>query len=196
MAAQEDAEEYELVVEAAGRLFVQLGYDGTSLQMIGEVAGMSAQRVSRLAQDKRHVYLEVMTRYANAEAAHMRGVMARVPPDISGLVALVDSYLDYSVAHPQLRALWVHRWLNDAADVQDVEQLYRPLIAAVVEMFRGAVRADYDLELGLWNIIWIVNGFVHVGVVDEEGIRHFADHPPTLRRFRAYMHDMLERSAL
>ncbi|MES9606219.1 TetR/AcrR family transcriptional regulator [Actinomadura sp. NPDC000929] len=196
MAAQEDAEEYELVVEAAGRLFVQLGYDGTSLQMIGEVAGMSAQRVSRLAQDKRHVYLEVMTRYANAEAAHMRGVMARVPPDISGLVALVDSYLDYSVAHPQLRALWVHRWLNDAADVQDVEQLYRPLIAAVVEMFRGAVRADYDLELGLWNIIWIVNGFVHVGVVDEEGIRRFADHPPTLRRFRAYMHDMLERSAL
>ncbi|MEU9839922.1 TetR/AcrR family transcriptional regulator [Actinomadura sp. NPDC048032] len=196
MAAQEDAEEYELVVEAAGRLFVQLGYDGTSLQMIGEVAGMSAQRVSRLAQDKRHVYLEVMTRYANAEAAHMRSVMARVPPDISGLVALVDSYLDYSVAHPQLRALWVHRWLNDAADVQDVEQLYRPLIAAVVEMFRGAVRADYDLELGLWNIIWIVNGFVHVGVVDEEGIRRFADHPPTLRRFRAYMHDMLERSAL
>ncbi|MEV4002784.1 TetR/AcrR family transcriptional regulator [Actinomadura sp. NPDC049753] len=196
MAAQEDAEQYELVVEAAGRLFVQLGYDGTSLQMIGEVAGMSAQEVSRLAQDKRHVYLEVMTRYANAESAHMRAVMARVPPDVSGLQALVDGYLDYSVAHPELRALWVHRWLNDAADVQDVEKLYRPLIAAVVEMFRGAVRADYDLELGLWNIIWIVNGFIHVGVVDAEGIRRFADHPPTLRRFREYMHDMLERSAL
>ncbi|GAA2286998.1 hypothetical protein GCM10010402_51060 [Actinomadura luteofluorescens] len=193
MAAQE---ERELVVEAAGRLFVQLGYDGTTLQMIGEVAGMSPPEISRLVGDKRQIYLEVMNRYYGAEAAHMRAVMERVPPDLPGLHTLVDRYLDYSVAHPEMRALWVHRWLRDAADVQDVESLYRPLIAAVVEMFRGAVRADYDLELGLWNIIWIVNGFIHVGIVDTDGERRFADHPPTLRRFRAYMHDMLERSAL
>lgn len=195
MAAQEHAEEHELVVEAAGRLFVQLGYDGTTLQMIGEVAGMSAQEIRRLGEDKQQLYLEVMNRYFDAEAAYMRGVMERVSPDIAGLHTLVDGYLDYSVAHPELRALWVHRWLQDAADVQDVEGLYRPLLAALVEMFKDAVRADYDLELGLWNIIWIVNGFIHVGIADPDGDRRFADHPPTLRRFRAYMHDMLERSA-
>ncbi|WP_168221113.1 TetR/AcrR family transcriptional regulator [Actinomadura sp. WMMA1423] len=195
MAAEEEAEERELVVEAATRLFVQLGYDGTTLQMIGEVAGTSAQQVSRLAGEKQHLYLEVMTRYYEAEAAHLRGVMERVVPDRAGLHSLVDGYLDFSVAHPELRSLWVHRWLGDAADVQDVEALYRPMIAALVEMFRAAVRADCDLELALWNIIWIVNGFIHVGIVDAEGTRRLADHPPTIRRFRTYMHDMLDRTA-
>jgi AcrR family transcriptional regulator len=196
VAAQGDAaEERELVIEAAARLFVQLGYDGTTLQMIGEVAGMSAQQVARLVEDKQHLYLEVMTRYSKAESAYLRGVMERIKPDMAGLHALVDGYLDYSVAHPQLRALWLHRWLQDAADVQDVEGLYRPLLAALIEMFKDAVRPGYDLELGLWNIIWMVNGFIHVGIVDAEGVRRFADHPPTLRRFRAYMHEMLERTA-
>jgi AcrR family transcriptional regulator len=195
VAAQEDAEARDLVVDAAGRLFVQLGYDGTTLQMIAEVAGTSTQEISRLVEDKQHLYLEVMNRYYNAEAAYMRGVMERISPDSAGLHTLVDGYLDYSVAHPEMRALWVHRWLRDAADVQDVERLYRPLLAALVEMFKDAVRTEYDLELGIWNIIWLVNGFIHVGIVDAEGNRRFADHPPTLRRFRAHMHDMLERSA-
>ncbi|MEU8118010.1 TetR/AcrR family transcriptional regulator [Spirillospora sp. NPDC049024] len=196
MAAQEGAgEERELVIEAAARLFVQLGYDGTTLQMIGAVAGMSAQQVSRLVEDKQHLYLEVMTRYSRAEAVYMRGVMERISPDMAGLHTLVDGYLDYSIAHPELRALWVHRWLKDAADVQDVEGLYRPLLGALVEMFKDAVRPGYDLELGFWNIIWMVNGFIHVGLIDAEGTRRFGDHPPTLRRFRAYMHDMLERTA-
>ncbi len=139
--------------------------------------------------------MEVMNRYYDAEAAHMGAVAARVTHDVAGLHDLIDSYLDYSVAHPQLRALWVHRWLRDAADVQNVEDLYRPMIASLVEMFKDSVRDGYDLELGLWNVIWNVNGFIHVGIVDDKGRQRFADHPPTLRRFRRFMHDVIERTA-
>ncbi|MEO3782820.1 TetR/AcrR family transcriptional regulator [Actinocorallia sp. B10E7] len=189
-------EERERLVEVAGRLFVQLGYDATTMQMIAGAAGTSVHQAGLLVGSKQQLYLEVMNRFTRAEAEHMRAAAELATPDVVGLRMLADSYLDFSVEHPELRALWVHRWLMDAADVENVEDLYKPLVDSVVEMFKDKLREDYDLQLGVWNIIWIVNGFIHVGIVDEKGRRRFADHPPTLRRFRAYMHDVIERMAV
>lgn len=194
-AGQDRARERDRLVEAAARLFVQLGYDATTMQMIAATAGMDVPEAGRLAGSKQQLYLEVMRGLTADEAAYMGAAAREATPDVAGLHKIADSYLDFSVAHPELRALWVHRWLMDAADIQDVEALYRPLLDSTIAMFRGRVRGDYDLELGIWNIIWIVNGFIHVGIVDEKGRRRFADHPPTLRRFRAYLHDVIERTA-
>lgn len=189
-------QELERIVEAAGKLFVQLGYDGTTMQLIADVAGLSTESMHRLPTSKQELYLEVVKRFYQDLDTQMRALMDRVAPDLAGLHAMLDGYLDFALAHPELPTLWLHRWTGDAADVQDVESgLYGSLMTELIDMFRGAVREDYDLELGIWNIIWLVNAFLHRGITDTEGHRHTADHAPTLRRFRNFMHDVLERAA-
>lgn len=178
----------ERIIEAATRLFAELGYDGTSTRMIADAAGLNIATVAYHAGGKRDLYLAVMERAHEAERAVLEEALAAFTPDPDGVRALVDRYLDFCLGRPEVPALWMHRWLSDAADIADLESRYvKPLISLAREAVEDAVGPDVDAEYAVMTIIWATHGFCRGGVLDAGGRRTGPGSPEEIRRFRAHL---------
>ncbi|WP_353070562.1 TetR/AcrR family transcriptional regulator [Actinomadura opuntiae] len=180
----------ERVLDAATRLFAALGYDGTSTRMIAEAAGLNIATVAYHAGGKRDLYLAVMERAHQAERAALATAVAEMTPDAAGILAVVDRYVDFCAAHPEIPGLWMHRWLSDAADVADLENTYvRPLMETVVDavakVLPEGAADEVDVEYVAWTVVWCTHGFARGGVLRADGRRHGMDDAAALARFRA-----------
>ncbi|MFA1551438.1 TetR/AcrR family transcriptional regulator [Actinomadura chokoriensis] len=182
------------VIEVAGRLFGEVGYDGTSLRLIADAMGTTPAAIVEVAGDKRAIYLKVMDRAAEAERAMLESVVSQAEPGLDAVHQIVDTYLDFYLEHPRNRALWAHRWVDDAADIPDVEDRYaRPLLHLAAPKFRGVVPPDVDPYFVLGTIIWCVHGFLGSGILDRaQGVRR-ADDPKAVASFRRHLHILVDR---
>lgn len=179
------------ILDAATRLFAERGFDGTSTRLIADAAGINIATVNYHHGGKRDLYLAVMERAHHAENTALQAAMAAFTPDRDGVHRLVDDYLDFCAAHPEVPALWMHRWLSDADDVASLEARYvRPLVDAITALVRRAVPpgADVDVEYTVWTVIWCVHGFARGGVLDDSGARQRTGDDTALARFRAQLH--------
>ncbi|NJP94144.1 TetR/AcrR family transcriptional regulator [Nonomuraea sp. FMUSA5-5] len=191
-----------VILKAATQLFAALGYDGTSTRQIADAAGLNIATVSYHVGGKRELYLAVMEAAHQAEKAALEQALARLPGDdpVAAIHRLADDYLDFCVDHPEVPALWMHRWLSDASDITELERQYvQPLLAAVSAALRpaveaGLIAAETDLDYTVWSVIWTVHGFAKGGVLDAEGRRRAAGDRAALRRFRAHLHQSLHRT--
>jgi AcrR family transcriptional regulator len=194
----------ERLEELATRLFAALGYDGTSISLIAEAAGMSVARVCDLVGGKRELYLSVMDRVYCAKWKVLKEAVGG-PTDCpvesaATLHRIADAYLDFCLANPHCPRLWTHRWLFDASDIGDLERKYLlPYFRLVSNGLAAAVAAGYigddvDLEFLLWSIVWNVNSFCQGGVLDAEGNLDNTHDPRTVRRFRAHLHQIVHRT--
>ena len=92
------AERRALIVEAAGRLFGERGYDATRLDAIAAAAGVTKPIVYRHFDSKRDLYLALLDRHR----ADLSGFVAAMPADGTAeerLRAVLDLWLDYVEAH-------------------------------------------------------------------------------------------------
>ncbi|WP_067453314.1 TetR/AcrR family transcriptional regulator [Actinomadura macra] len=178
----------ERILDAATRLFAALGYDGTSTRMIAEAAGLNIATVAYHVGGKRDLYLAVMERAHQRERSALESALAGLTPDAAGVLRLLDRYVDFCAEHPEIPALWMHRWLSDASDVAHLEDLYvRPLMETVVGAVGKSVDDDIDVEYVAWTVIWCTHGFGNGGVLDADGRRRGMDDPRELARFRAHL---------
>ena len=177
----------ERILDAATRLFAALGYDGTSTRMIADAAGLNVATVAYHVGGKRDLYLAVIERAHLNERAVLQDAVARVS-DAESLLTLVDRYVDFCAQNPEVPALWMHRWLSDAADVAHLEERFvRPLFDMVASATRKVVSDDIDVEYVVWTVVWCTHGFGSGGVLDADGRRRGLDDPRELARFRAHM---------
>jgi AcrR family transcriptional regulator len=184
----------ERIIGTATRLFASLGYDGTSAQMIADAAGLDVATITDLAGDKRDIYLAVMKSAYMAKRAMYDSAFAEFTPDRAGIHRLVDHLLDFSVNHPEISELWIHRWLGDAADVTEMEALYlKPILDRLTDATRSVVGTDVDLRVAWWAVIWSVRGFVVGGMLDKEGRTVRPSDPVLLRQFRPHLHQLVDR---
>ncbi|AQZ68141.1 Homeodomain-like [[Actinomadura] parvosata subsp. kistnae] len=191
-----------VILKAATQLFAALGYDGTSTRQIADAAGLNIATVNYHVGGKRELYLAVMEAAHQAEKAALEQALSRLPGDdpVAAIHRLADDYLDFCVDHPEVPALWMHRWLSDASDITELERQYvQPLLAAVSAALRpaveaGLIAAETDLDYTVWSVIWTVHGFAKGGVLDAEGRRRAAGDRAALRRFRAHLHQSLHRT--
>ncbi|GAA0363773.1 hypothetical protein GCM10009530_11820 [Microbispora corallina] len=194
MAPQDHGEQSEVILGVARRLFAALGYDGTSIRQIAEAAGLDVPTVTARVGTKREIYLTVMDRAFQNERAALEPA-AQEFEQTGDIHRLLDRYLDFYVHNPDIVALWMHRWLMDAADVAELESEYvQPLTAMMgksVHSLLGDV--DIDIEYTLWTVIWCVHGYVLAGVLEADGEVHGPSDPRSLRRFRRNMHLMIHR---
>ncbi|MBT2210830.1 TetR/AcrR family transcriptional regulator [Actinomadura sp. NEAU-AAG7] len=182
----------ERVLDAATRLFAALGYDGTSTKMIAEAAGLNTAAIAHYAGGKRDLYLAVMERAHRMERSALEAAVADMTPDAAGVLNLLDRYIDFCAAHPEIPALWMHRWLSDAADVAHLESLYvKPLMRMVTGAVGGLLSDGADVEYLAWTIVWCTHGFARGGVLDGDGRRHGVDDPRELARFRAHLRGLV-----
>lgn len=178
----------ERILDAATRLFAALGYDGTSTRMIAEAAGLNVATVAYHVGGKRDLYLAVMERAHEAERAALETALTRISPDPEGLLDLVDAYVEFCMARPEVPALWMHRWLSDATDVAHLEEQYiKPLMDMVTDAARKVVPEDVDVEYVVWTVVWATHGFGAGGVLSADGHRRGLDDPQAVARFRRHM---------
>ncbi|MWA00345.1 TetR family transcriptional regulator [Actinomadura sp. LD22] len=189
------------IIDAATRLFAELGFDGTTLRLIADGAGVDPATVDRLTGGKTELYRQVMRRATDAEKKAVGGAANGFTPTRQGVERLLDQYVDFYSAHPEYLGLWLHRRTGDAADTADLEEVYvRPRLGGIVEALREVVPGDVDLDLTVWTIPWVISGFLSqraLGTrVDEETdtsgpYRNIS--PDELERFRNHLHMLLQR---
>ncbi len=184
-------------------MFAELGFDGTSAQLIAQAAGMNLEAMVAQVGDKAQLYREVMLLAHRAEREAMQAALDRFAPTAQGLIELADAYFDFYRDHPHVLALWMHRWMGDAIDVEGLEKLYsRPLANVVADTVREMIPGDVDTDYLLWTIVWSVYGFLTGGLQHTSPRARLArvHHPGRGRddvaahlRFRAHLHTLIRR---
>ncbi|MGK5552698.1 TetR/AcrR family transcriptional regulator [Actinomadura kijaniata] len=185
--------ERSAVMSVATRLFAELGYDSTSLQLIADALGTDVQDVRAVGGDKRELYLAVTRHAFEEQRAMLQEALAGCPPEAC-LHHIADAYLDFQIDHPHIRALWMHRWVMDAVDISGLEDEYiRPLLRLVARNLGDRIPPDMDVHYLLSTMLWCIHGFLGSGVLaPERGLRR-ADDPTAVRDFRKHMHTLITR---
>jgi AcrR family transcriptional regulator len=184
----------EHVVETATRLFAALGYDATPIEAIANASGFDVPTITALVGGKETLYRAVIHHATTRQLAMFDAVIAELTPDRAGLHQLADRALDYCVAHPELLALWMHRWQSDAADIPEIEGVYLlPKLERLRAFVRKIVSAeDVDVDLALQTIAWTVRGFCVGGVLNSQGERDGPENSILLERFRQHLHRLTD----
>ncbi len=141
-------ERRELIVEAAGRLFGERGYDGTRLDEIATAAGVTKPILYRHFDSKRDLYLALLARH-RADLTSFAGVVPTEGSLRDRLRAVLEIWLAYVEAH-------AYAWrmlLRDTGGGPDV-QAYRQQVqdrarAVLVDMIRSLTELpipDRELE--------------------------------------------------
>ncbi|MET8857536.1 MULTISPECIES: TetR/AcrR family transcriptional regulator [unclassified Streptomyces] len=165
----------ERIIAAATALFADHGYDGTSTRRIAAEAGLNMATVAYHVGGKPDLYREVMLRAHLAEQRVLTDALAAfrdlAPTDPAAAVTgLVDRYLDFCLDQPHIPALWMRRWLSDAAEFADLEAAYaRPLIESVRDTVRevipsGPSTEPADVEMTVHTVLWSTHGFCRSGI--------------------------------
>ncbi|NUP51858.1 MAG: TetR/AcrR family transcriptional regulator [Catenulispora sp.] len=174
-ASQPPGESRDRIVGAATVLFAEHGYDGTTTRQIAAEAGLNMATVNYHVGGKADLYREVMRRAHEAERAVVEEALAAFARDaaadpVGAVAAFADRYLDFCLEQPHIPALWMRRWLADAAEFADLEDLYaRPLIEAVRDALvaalpggsaaRPAALSADEAELAVYTVLWTTHGF-------------------------------------
>lgn len=182
------------VIDVATRLFGELGYDGVSLRLIADALGVGPGAVTDAAGDKRAIYLESTRRAFESEHHMLETVVSGAEPGRRALHQIVDAYLDFHLTHPQVRALWAHRWVADAADISELEDRYaRPLLKMAARKIRDVVPADVNAYYLLGTMVWCVHGYLGSGVLQRSTGMLSPDTPEVVASFREHLHVLMDR---
>ncbi|GAA2044454.1 hypothetical protein GCM10009839_55130 [Catenulispora yoronensis] len=174
-APQPPIESRDRILAAATALFAEHGYDGTTTRQIAAASGLNMATVNYHVGGKADLYREVMRLAHEAERAVVEGALAAFLRDAGAdpagaVAAFTDRYLDFCLEQPHVPALWMRRWLADAAEFADLEDRYaRPLIESVrdtiVEILPGN-SAD-EAELAVYTVLWTTHGFCRSAIRDQ-----------------------------
>ena len=181
----------ERVLNTAIRLFAELGYDATSLDLIAHAAGAETQESRLLRDGKPLLYRAVFDRFRTLEETYFETAAKDVPGDVEGVHRLVDAAVDFTVAYPEVNAVWGHRALKDAIDLDFPDGFTPGLETALTSRTWTGVRDDVDFRFLAWTVIWQVMGFAGTGLPCEAGRAH-SDDSPALAYFRAQLHELID----
>ncbi len=107
----------EAILDAAERLFAAKGYEETSLQEIGQHAGVSRGTPNYFFGSKEQLYGAVLDRVFEAEQLSVIGSLGAVAGENGGqdvLTLAIGSFLDFLIARPTFPRLIEREALNDA----------------------------------------------------------------------------------
>lgn len=150
----------EAILDAAGHLFAQQGYEATSLTEVGALAGVSRATPSYFFGSKAELYRAVLDRAFAEVRLAVRSGRARVlasqhPPEVV-LAGAVGEYFDFLAARPNFVRLMEREALGNGPAGTDVA----PRFAAGQE----ALAAISD-ELGLGDAASSDNAHLLVSIV-------------------------------
>lgn len=189
------------ILDVAGELFAAYGYEGVSTRQIAAGAGLNIATVAHHVGGKRDLYLAVLEEFHDRERAVFEHALAALPDPLpagpaarrDALLSVLDAYLDFCLATPQVPALWMRRWLSDADDVRSVERAYAAPLYRMLERVLAEACVDADPHLALRTVVWTIYGYCTGGVLDVRGERVAPTDPAARRAFRAHLRTLVAR---
>jgi AcrR family transcriptional regulator len=163
----------EVILEAAARVFVSLGYARATTNRIAAAAGISVGSLYQYFPSKDAIAVELLRRYRESLVALVRGHMATVARgDLASVVrSLLEALLRPEGIDPDLHRVLIERVLRTSARAEMVgfEERLEHLLA---DVFRGtpSVIAVPDPELAAFVLVRAVLGAVHSAVVDRPAV--------------------------
>ena len=136
------AERRELIIEAAGQLFGERGYDGTRLDDIAAAAGVTKPVLYRHFDSKRDLYLALLERHRE----DLPTFTAAIPAGGSlegGLRAVLDAWLGYVETH-------AYAWrmlFRDSGGGVEVQAFRREVHARARDVLADVIRSLGDASI-------------------------------------------------
>jgi AcrR family transcriptional regulator len=151
------------VVAAAGRLFAERGYHGTSMRDLGRELGLLGSSLYAHVESKQDLLVEVVEEGARLFEESAASALAEPGPASDRLRALIAGHIDVVLDNPDV----VRTFLNEARMLDEdhrsrviaardrYEESFREVIASgVVE---GSFRPDTDPKIASIFILSILN---------------------------------------
>jgi AcrR family transcriptional regulator len=116
------ADKREIIVDAAWELFLQQGYEATTIAQVAAKAGVAVGSVYRYVEDKRDLLEVVRTRFAERVATAMRAALDGPGGEDGRVSAMVDAVFAVARENPaavQFLFLAPHHLGNGARHVLD-----------------------------------------------------------------------------
>ena len=204
------------ILNAATRLFAEKGFHGVTTRQIAAASELNMATVHHHLGAKSDVYLAVLRRFYDEEAALVRQfVAASRIGDIedSGhlrrvLFRLVDAQIMHVCRAPERAWLYMRRWLEtapgvehtpegDAAEVAEFESfqskaLFAPLRAIVRRAEkRGLICCQADPAMIIRGFDWLLYSYFTCGPVEGKRWRGDPRAKENLRRFKRFIHTYL-----
>src|SRR5262249_49913846 len=88
------------IFEAAARVFAERGFEAAKVQEISELAGLSMGTIYGIFPGKTELFAAVREARGQEILELVRQVTARKTPPRETLLALIEVYIDYFLAHP------------------------------------------------------------------------------------------------
>lgn len=178
-------------LDTASRLFGEIGYDGVTQEML-TASGIEPTALAA-AGGKVGLYRAVMRAIFDRQLARIRAVLHEVNPTPEGICRVADTYLDFCIENPVAVALWTHRLLRDASDIQDLEENYIfPLRQLIFGAFKDQPMQTAP-ELLMATIVWCIHGFVARGMYAGDGTIVGIDDPAAIARMREHLHQLIRQ---
>lgn len=163
----------EAILEAAERLFAARGYEGTSLQEVGALAGVSRGTPSYFFRSKAELYRSVLERCfgqvrAAVRSGRERAIASGEAPDVV-LAGVAGDYFDFIVSHPNFIRLVEWEALAGGEQLRDVPphlEVVREAVSTLADEmgFGPEQRAEaMQLTLSIIALCWFP--FVHASTV-------------------------------
>jgi AcrR family transcriptional regulator len=126
----------ELIVEAAGRLFGERGYDGTRLDDVAAAAGVTKPVVYRHFDSKRELYLALLARHRDDLGA-FAGLIPDEGSERDRLRAVLEAWVAYVETHSYAWRM-LFRDTGGGPDIQAFRQeVHDQARRVLVEMIRS-----------------------------------------------------------
>src|SRR5215218_1781509 len=137
-----------LIVEAAGRLFGERGYDGTRLDAVAAAAGVTKPVLYRHFADKTALYLALLERHREDLGSFAGAIPAEGSLD-ARLRAVLEVWLDYVEAHDYAWRM-LFRDTSGGEEVRafrvEVHARARAVLAALIRQLAPAPIPQRELE--------------------------------------------------
>jgi len=121
--SRDPARSKEAILNAAEKLFASQGYEQTSLQQIGQEAGVSRGTPGYFFGSKEQLYGEVLDRLFEAEYASVEAVLQQTPrPDESPterLAEVIGKFYDFLLVRPTFIQMIEREAINGAKFLQN-----------------------------------------------------------------------------
>lgn len=168
------------VIAAAGRLFAERGYHGTSMRDLGRELGMLGSSLYAHVDSKQDLLVEVVEQGARLFQDSARRALAVEGSAADRLRALVSGHVDVVLANHDVVRTFLNeaRMLDDGhrsrviAARDDYEQAFRDVVSNGVG--EGSFRPDVDPKMSSIYILSILNALERWyrpdGDLDREGL--------------------------
>jgi AcrR family transcriptional regulator len=144
------------VIEAARKVFLDNGYEGTTIKAIADVAGVSPGTVLNAAPSKSALLVEILKDEYEAIGDSADRLEAALSGSVGDrIIALLQVHIEAQARHPELFAAAVgHSWLwTDPAYEEAFRQMDKSWGSISRALQRGVdageLRADLDVDLAM-----------------------------------------------